>query len=432
MTIMVLDILPAWQTYDPQLYPDMGIKTELTRVLYTQIRGTTYRSENSNQNTINAIESRMIRPPSLFTWLTKLEFQQIHVTSPTPGQDPGYPYTAGDLFVGGSQYLMFTLGDSSEEKFGKTGTLPVKTVNLTPDNSITRFQTKQWFEPREIALYKKDEHLFTLGTVEEKNPHFSHTPGCFYTKECVYDPTLRVNEMPKAIDPNNPNAPSSEWKTSHRLSYFKYEPIRSNSPYGYSDRGQIGAVLLGWTHILVDPKNKLESDKITQIPAVKAAVIVGNNSRVIKGPGSTGGDLIELANGERMRILYTTPEGIHRYRTRIRYASNKQTDLMVYVGGGGFKTFTAPATTTNMTNLTYEKFGYLETSIYSYSSSADNIAPFEIESTSLVSGSFVIDKIEFIPIEGSLEEYEANQKLERARKVVHALFGSGAKFSKRS
>lgn len=126
MTIIVLDILPAW---------------------------TTYRS-NTSQNTINTIESRMIRPPSLFTWFIKFDFRQINI--PSPGQLPSYPYTAGDLLIRGSQYLKYiTMGDSYEEKFGTSGTLPVKTINLTPESSITHTQTKQWFEPREIALYKK-------------------------------------------------------------------------------------------------------------------------------------------------------------------------------------------------------------------------------------------------------------------------------------
>ncbi|EEM68671.1 hypothetical protein bthur0009_53140 [Bacillus thuringiensis serovar andalousiensis BGSC 4AW1] len=80
-----------------------------------------------------------------------------------------------------------------------------------------------------------------------------------------------------------------------------------------------------------------------------------------------------------------------------------------------------------MINLTHEKFGYLETSLYSYNSSVDNISVLEIESTGSVSGSFVIDKVEFIPITGSVEEYDVNQTLKKARKVVNVLYSDTGK-----
>ncbi|OUB04090.1 hypothetical protein BK714_00855 [Bacillus thuringiensis serovar oswaldocruzi] len=97
------------------------------------------------------------------------------------------------------------------------------------------------------------------------------------------------------------------------------------------------------------------------------------------------------------------------------------------ISGTGLKTVTASATTTNMINLTHEKFGYLETSLYSYNSSVDNISVLEIESTGSVSGSFVIDKVEFIPITGSVEEYDVNQTLKKARKVVNVLYSDTGK-----
>ncbi|MGG1152848.1 insecticidal delta-endotoxin Cry8Ea1 family protein, partial [Bacillus wiedmannii] len=74
MTIMVLDIVSLWPTYNPRLYNNLnGVRSELTRELYTDIRGTTYRSDAS-QNSLSAIEERMIPKPSLFKWLTQLHF----------------------------------------------------------------------------------------------------------------------------------------------------------------------------------------------------------------------------------------------------------------------------------------------------------------------------------------------------------------------
>ncbi|WP_416665107.1 delta endotoxin C-terminal domain-containing protein, partial [Bacillus anthracis] len=200
--------------------------------------------------------------------------------------------------------------------------------------------------------------------------------------------------MPKAVDPNNPNAPRSQWKDSHSLSYFKYEPIRSNSPYGYPNKGQIGAVALEWTHMLVDPYNIVAPDKITQIPAVKAYSISGAAS-AIKGPGSTGGDLVKISNGTttgNMKMFLVTPPGPYLYRLRIRYASNMQTHLTGHLQGGGTYTpfqLTVPATTTDITNLTYNKFKYIDVGNLSGGyPNVESSVSLDISATGNASGSF--------------------------------------------
>ncbi|MGI6836315.1 insecticidal delta-endotoxin Cry8Ea1 family protein, partial [Bacillus paralicheniformis] len=255
MTIMVLDIVSSWPTYDPIQYPIGGIQSELTRALYTPIRGTTYRSDSA-QNTISAIENRMIQKPHLFTWLNRIEFNELWVSGASAS------YTRGYLVIGGKIIRNRTSESPVEELFGKSDpSARNRNVDITPDNPITKIITRQWFEPREIEIYKGATYLFTLGTIEEAFPNFSGiiTSGCYpgggVPKTCIYDPTRKENMMPKAVDPNNPNAPRSQWKDSHHLSYFKYEPIRSNSSYGYPDKGQIGAVALEWTHMSVNPNN---------------------------------------------------------------------------------------------------------------------------------------------------------------------------------
>ncbi|EJR93120.1 insecticidal delta-endotoxin Cry8Ea1 family protein [Bacillus mycoides] len=414
MTIMVLDIVSVWPMYDPKQYP-MGIKSELTRTLYTPIRGTTYRSDG-NQNTINVIENRMIQPPGLFTWLDRFSFQQINI----PG---GWVWTAGDLLTGGSQYRKYTLGNSFEKQFGQTGTLPIRTVDLPPNSPITKVITRQWFEPREIALYKGNTHIFTLGTIKEQYPFFTETCSG-YPKTCIYDPARRENQVPKAVDPNNPNAPMSQWKDSHRLSYFKYEPIRSDSPFGYQAEGQIGAVAFGWTHMLVNPNNTIATDQITLIPAVKAYSTEGI---VIKGPGSTGGDLVQLSVPNILDLKVTIPaSNILGYRIRIRYASNLPTRIGVSFQAE-FETteaaYNLPATYSGG-NLTYNTFGYQNTLFFSQQTDAQEAF---LQIQNVQGGNLIIDKVEFIPIEGSLEAYQADQNLEKARKAVNALFTNDAK-----
>ncbi|MED1305360.1 insecticidal delta-endotoxin Cry8Ea1 family protein, partial [Bacillus pacificus] len=432
MTILVLDIVSVWPTYDPRLY-QLGVKSELTRTLYTPIRGTTYRSD-LNQNTRSAIENRMIPQPGLFTWLTQLKFERINI--PYNGTTYGSQYTAGDLLTGGSQQRKYTLSSLSfENQFGQTGTLPIITVNSTPDSSITKLITRQWFEPREIELYKGNASQFTLGSIVERCPYLMGESG--YTKQVIYDPTRRDNMIPKAMDPNNPSAPASQWKDSHRLSYFKYEPLRANSPFGYPDRGQIGAVLFGWTHMLVDPNNTISSDQITRIPAVKG-YNRSTDASIIEGPGCTGGNVASL----RSRV---TPEGsifqgvilirvtgvtAKAYRVRIRYAASQSITLIFerYRSSTGAAEFSRQETLspTYSGTLTCNSFGYH--TINSLLPATDfTLWELQIKNRTNANTTIIIDKIEFIPINTTLEEYEANQKLEKARKVVNALLSDDAK-----
>ncbi|WP_170958023.1 insecticidal delta-endotoxin Cry8Ea1 family protein [Bacillus toyonensis] len=420
MTIMVLDIISVWPTYDPKLYP-MGIKSELTRTLYTPIRGTTYRSDG-NQNTLSAIENRMIQQPGLFTWLDGLSFQQINI----PGD---WVWSAGDLLTGGSQYRNYTLGNSFENQFGKTGTLPIRTVDLPPNSPITKVITRQWFEPREIELYKGNTHTFTLGTITERYPFF--TEGCSgYPKTCIYDPARRENQVPKAVDPYNPSAPMTQWKDSHLLSYFKYEPIRSDSPFGYPDEGQIGAVAFGWTHTGVDPNNLIDPGKITQIPAVKGYQL-GGNAKVVPGPGSTGGDLVQLVPGGVM-FIRVTGQVQKGYQLRIRYASTGTNRLFVdrYMDGSSEADYTVPVNlppTYSGESLNFNSFGYATMEEPLPPLIDTSSATWKMEFSNFGNSPIIIDKIEFIPIEGSVEEFEADQGLEKARKAVNALYTSDAK-----
>ncbi|MGH1233095.1 delta endotoxin C-terminal domain-containing protein, partial [Bacillus toyonensis] len=184
----------------------------------------------------------------------------------------------------------------------------------------------------------------------------------------------------------------------------------------------------GWTHVSADADNRIDAEKITQIPAVKGSWL--NEGTVIKGPGSTGGDLIQLHSyGTSIALSVTIPAGIQTYRVRIRYASNADLPILVSLGYSGLDTFIAPATTSDLTKLTYNKFAYLDTLVFT--SREDPNGLYEqlifIRHNGLESRTFIIDKIEFIPIKGSVAEYEASQAVEKARKAVNTLFTSDAK-----
>ncbi|WP_353052927.1 insecticidal delta-endotoxin Cry8Ea1 family protein [Bacillus thuringiensis] len=437
MTILVLDVVSVWPTYDPREYP-LGTKSELTRTLYTSIRGTTYRGD-STQNTISAIDNRMIQQPRLFTWLNRLSFQSIW----KPASSSGDYFTRGTILTGGSQYQKYTLGDSFEERFGQNGTQPIQSVDITPESSITNLVTRQWFEPREIAIYKGNTHIFTLGTIEETTPGFTGivSSGCRpnggLPKKCIYDPTRTDNKIPKSVNPNTPNAPASAWIDSHRLSYFKYEPMRNDAGFGYASEGQIGAVTFGWTHMLVDPNNTISSDQITRISAVKGLSTIGDTS-VIKGPGCTGGNVVSLKSPTNPDGSFEFAElsirvtGVRAkaYQVRIRYAASQSIarfgfSTSISDGGPIFSTLESLSSTYSG-SLTCNSFGYhtLSRPLPATDSTSWRLT---ITNSSGGNSTVIIDKIEFIPIQGSLEDYEANQKLETARKVVNALFSDNTK-----
>ncbi|PHF84718.1 hypothetical protein COI63_35025, partial [Bacillus toyonensis] len=79
-------------------------------------------------------------------------------------------------------------------------------------------------------------------------------------------------------------------------------------------------------------------------------------------------------------------------------------------------------------NLTYNSFSYHDVLEIDSQESA-HLANLRIRKVTDYSAGteITLDKIEFIPIEGSVEEYKADQDLEKARNAVNALFTGAAK-----
>ncbi|WP_176512311.1 delta endotoxin C-terminal domain-containing protein [Bacillus cereus] len=165
-------------------------------------------------------------------------------------------------------------------------------------------------------------------------------------------------------------------------------------------------------------------DRITQIPAVKGYGL-GGNATVIRGPGSTGGDLVQLPNPGFVKIQLPVASKSQSYRVRIRYASSGNGTLRVVKWNHGYYSHAYyNVSRTYSSALTYNSFKYLESyAITMYPT--DNDLEIWLENSG--GGPIIIDKIEFIPIKRSLEEFEANQAVEKARKAVNALFTNDAK-----
>ncbi|MGH1231840.1 delta endotoxin C-terminal domain-containing protein, partial [Bacillus toyonensis] len=263
--------------------------------------------------------------------------------------------------------------------------------------------------------YSEDQY-FELSTYDKSVTRFYGLP-CRAKNSGICDPCDSQNPCRKEL-PNTTMPCEDKRLYSHRLAYMGAgENVYPPPSLTYS--------AYGWTHVSADADNRIDAEKITQIPAVKGNELEGGT--VIKGPGSTGGNLIQLDSyGNRIVLPIKLPVTTQAYRVRIRYASNAVLSIRVSLDGDVvLGTFIAPATTSDLTKLTYNTFAYLDTSVLTAERSTRLM--FISHNDLRNSRTFIIDKIEFIPIEGSAAEYEASQAVEKARKAVNTLFTSDAK-----
>ncbi|AXY11305.1 hypothetical protein CUC43_32300 (plasmid) [Bacillus thuringiensis LM1212] len=418
MTIMVLDIVSLWPTYDIKLYPTLT-KSQLTRQVYTEMYGEGLHSFGETENVV-------IPPPSLFRWLREVTFFRRELSNTGIRRN-------WTQYSGYKMALQNTFDDTLQETpvVGMRGDI-VDTISIEPNVEVYKMHNirmaypgtgNSWQAPQTFDFH------FTSGTVQSVGVNYAGMDGAatydvnegLACNATIADSCELCSGTICKIGTANPSMPCDNPALySGRLSWVGLYPL------GGREKTLIQTTY-GWTHVSADTNNLIDTEKITLIPAVKAYNI--RNARVIKGPGSTGGDLVQLSNGTETGIMsmwITTPPGSFAYRVRIRYASSMQTNVQIFMTGV-YGEFSAPATTTDLTNLTYNKFGYLETIVYSYSQFEESRDHIRMYATGSGSGSFILDKIEFIPIEGSVETYQADQDLEKARKTVNALFTSDTK-----
>ncbi|MGH0945485.1 insecticidal delta-endotoxin Cry8Ea1 family protein, partial [Bacillus mycoides] len=425
MTIMAMDLVSVWPTYDPRVYT-LPTKSQLTRTVYTPF---VISYPTGNIPSISEIESQVVVPPSLFRWLFLIEFytqkggQQEYFS----GQRQGFAYTTGNEVF-------------QEFKGDRTGTYMGQLVaepGLGQYVWAIELYGSGFLWDRYPYLNNLGFFNFKLTNSEDQKIHFS--PGDVVDGTTVTlglpckpnnndcDPCNPCNTLP--INLSNPCNDKSLY--SHRFSYlgtYPAPPVNSWTPTN------IGNFSFGWTHISADYENQIDAEKITQIPAVKADGM-GSTVKIIKGDGSTGGDLVQLGQGPSHATFLKIPMGgiaQKGYQLRIRYAlsAREGSELVVerLVGNRGdmvrdyyASTWMMPTHSGDPLKVNYDSFGYATLESLLPPTSYNN---WEI---TLVSNFALIDKIEFIPIEGSVAEFEANQAVEKARKAVNALFTNDAK-----
>ncbi|MGF9815398.1 insecticidal delta-endotoxin Cry8Ea1 family protein [Bacillus toyonensis] len=389
VTIMALDLVAIWPTYDLAYYDNSayGVQTELTRPLYSQATGTCWLTLTRDQ-----YEQGIVRPPHLATWLN---FIQFHLNpGPYPDASDSYRHYRGiqmEYYLSGQDYTTYM-----SPLIGSTSTSGKKIlVESKYNNDIFQVNSKH-----NDAVYTMD---------------FSRNSGDTQTVGYLRDPNYSTLSWPSETSSSN---------YGHRMTWIS-GPVSSSTIPAFSTE---------WVHISSSPFNTfaestVENPIITQISAVKADSLTGG-AYVTKGNGTTGGDLITLPANAKFTIRLTgTP--YTPYQVRLRYTCPSGGDLLLSrdsnMGGTWYNdtyfSMVLPATPSSG-ELTYNSFGYVTApQNLGPTASIDWKMQFSNSGVSLIT----IDKIEFIPILGNTAEYEAKQNLKKARKAVNSLFTDDTK-----
>ncbi|AZJ24420.1 hypothetical protein CT694_33585 (plasmid) [Bacillus wiedmannii bv. thuringiensis] len=382
MTIAVLDIISLFSSYDVKTYYNMGIKSELTREVYT--KGLNL-DVIEVRRPIAETENLLTRPPHLFTWLNKFEF------------DTNSNYSPNWYFLAGHRNFYTTTNSSTIEGssgYGQWG---------YPGNTrITRDIPKYIYRVTTKSYVKQPTDTPNINQI-----NFSLIDNT----SVVYNAGTGNRELRTTVFelPSRSGAPIPTYTNySHILSYMK----------SYNNLDRLQANAFAWTHYSVDRLNTIVEDKITQIPAVKANYSFGSN--VVKGPGHTGGDLIKLENIEVTCKL--SARETRNYKIRLRYAANKDVRVRIQLFNVPNVEFNVKGTFSGVdyANLKYAQFDYVEIPVTMVAVTEQRIGLMNL-STDL-SAVMLIDKIEFIPITQSLLDYTQKQNLEKVQKVVNTLF----------
>lgn len=399
MTLAVLDIISLFPNYDPKNYNptydisgkniesfdfylySKPIKTEITREIYSDVINDDVYGVMNVDHDIN--EKNFIRPPHLFTWLEQLKLVTTRDFS-----------NAGFTFLSGHQNkYSFTPRNISSlysgEFFGQGTDYPNATesfIDLNNNSSIYNLSAESykwiypWYDP--VCITKINF------SITDQNSSKNLIYGGNVSKE--------VNKNEFNFSNKEGSGPSTFNNYSHVLSY-----MQSFDAFN-GDRKRKGYIF-AFTHSSVDPENIIDTDKITQIPAVKASEIA-LGAIVFKGPHHLGGDIIELPrrysqSGPSVTIRFKAELG-KKYRIRLHYASIGTPLLCMFDNRSNEKTISLNQTIDNSSNLDkYDSFKCMDTD-FIVTGSAPYYSWINLQNYNNATSpnSLYINKVEFIPI----------------------------------
>nr|AGV55018.1 insecticidal protein Cry27Ab1 [Bacillus thuringiensis serovar mogi] len=396
MTILVLDLIAMFSTYDPRLYT-MPTKTEiLTRTLYT--------------DGVNRNQTRSIHNPGLFR---RLEQMELHT----------YEYQ-GAQFLSGHQNKFRSMNYNHPLIDG-----PVQGYSSSNINKITTINLGDYDKIYSIKTESRDRIVQGSITFDKINFYGAFNKSWLFSVYNQNGPIIKHSNIPGV---EAPSATLDYRNYTHYLSNCIFQSNRNGvSEPDYNTQSYI----FGWNHNTIDPTGNYVTDasfvdnglpegryvpQISQVPAVKASDIY-NPGRVVNatvevGPYFTGGDVIvskaQLDGSGLARTVITFPIIPKRYqasgfRVRMYYAANhigqlsyRAKDLNVT----GYANFTKTFDGWEYFRARHEHFKYIEFDTTFSLRNSGQLEEHELQiyypNTSRVSGDqlLIIDKIEFIPV----------------------------------
>ncbi|WP_044796294.1 insecticidal delta-endotoxin Cry8Ea1 family protein, partial [Bacillus cereus] len=410
MTLMVLDIVALFPSYDGFLYT-LPTNTQLTRVVYTNPKGGGPVDWKFFPITFSSIES-LIRPPQLFAWLNSMVIKTKQVSTEGgygvcywSGSDLDYTYTG--------QTTSYTITNGSSGSYSSRYDILGKDVYQT----LLYESSSREFDGLDSSEIVGNEGG-TFNMVSEDG-----STSSFKSAVCgIGEDGNRVDSESELPPDTLDSSQSNKDSYTHRLYYY------NTIAYNRQETNTLDIVslpLLGWTHKSVQRKNILFSDRITQLSPMKGFDTY--NTSIIQGPGFWGGDIIANDDLSYLSTVNLKVE-IHstkKYRCRIQYAADTDGVFNIRIHYNGITIYNleqAYAATMNPgESLTYSCFEYLE--FPEVKSINGDVGVLEVR-TELPNNSFKTywSKIEFIPVE---DNYELRIQLENAKKAVNTLFTAG-------
>ncbi|MGF2773319.1 insecticidal delta-endotoxin Cry8Ea1 family protein [Bacillus cereus] len=376
MTVIVLDLIATFPMYDSRKYP-IGTITELTREVYTPA----LESQAKTSFPIEEADQELTRPPHLFTWLNRLDFfTDSDVPAPRlDGVQNFYSYT-NDSNI------------SASPIYQPPGANPIPGTLQNQMNFEGRGSVYKVLLTHSTSSLVRD----SINRIDFFLNEGSQEPLTYRSTGVQQNTFQQIFEFPDIKG----NIPQNRNDISHMLSYMKIstsERKRPKEPLAFA-----------WTHSSVDRNNTIFPDKITRIPAVKARLL-NPDSKVIFGPGYTGGDLVLLQNGSQrgqMELQCHTGSSQKKYALRIHYAGHSE--------GNDFRiAVIIPQINSKIVNLTSTFSGSFDNLLYEdfvYTDIFDSRTPFQLPAHRFITiriqyvnnfagRTLLINKIEFIPVD---------------------------------
>ncbi|MEB9738800.1 insecticidal delta-endotoxin Cry8Ea1 family protein [Bacillus thuringiensis] len=403
MTLMVLDLIALFPSYDTLVYP---IKTtsQLTREVYTDAIGTVHPNAsfasttwyNNNAPSFSAIESAVVRNPHLLDFLEQVTiYSLLSRWSNTQYMNMWGGHRLEFRTIGG---VLNTSTQGSTNTSINPVTLPFTSRDVYRTESLAGLNL---FLTQPVNGVPRVDFHWKFATLPIASDNFYY-PGYAGIGTQLQD---SENELP----PETTGQPNYE-SYSHRLSHI-----------GLISASHVKALVYSWTHRSADRTNTIEPNSITQIPLVKAFNL-SSGAAVVRGPGFTGGDILRRTNTGTFGDIRVNinPPFAQRYRVRIRYASTTDLQFHTSINGRAINQGNFSATMNRGEDLEYRTFRTVGfTTPFSFS---DVQSTFTIGAWNFSSGNDVyIDRIEFVPVE---VPYEEEYDFEKVQEEVTALFTS--------